>query len=180
MAYDLRTTLFLPTLEYHSDQMNPPGPSPQPGVIPRQNTQGQPTWIPGTRQNPTLGSPGQSSPPPGVQQSMGSRVNVPQRVSRRNTGNAMTAPQQQSNQNRILTPPSVLQTFARTAVPPLERACFQRSYQHFRLTKKLVINEAMLNIGGKQVDLHAIHREVLKLRTTGRVSFVSQTPSLHT
>ena len=92
----------------------------------------------------------------------------------------MTAPQQQSNQNSILTPPSALQSFAGTAVPPLDRARFQGSYQHFRLTKKLAINEAMLNIGGKQVDLHAIHQEVLKLRTTGRVSLVSQTPSSHT
>lgn len=183
MAYDLRVLFYRP-LVILSGQMNPPGPPPQPGVIPPQNTQGQPTWIPGTQPNTALGFPGQSSPPPGVQQSMGSHMNVAQhnfpQVSQQNAGNAMTVPQQQSNQNSILTPPSTLQSFAGMTVPPLDRNRFQGSYQHFRMTKKLAINEAMLNIGGKTIDLHALHQEVLKLRTTGRVSFVSQTPSSHT
>jgi hypothetical protein len=47
------------------------------------------------------------------------------------------------------------------------------------VTKKLAINEAALNIGGKQVDLHTLHEEVLKLRATDPVSFVLQSPSLY-
>ena len=155
--------------------MNPPGPSSQPGGIPPQNTQGQPTWIPGTQQNPTLGFSGQSSPPPSVQQAMGGHINIPQhnfpQVPQQNPGNAMS-PQPQQNQNNILAPPPTLQSFPGTSVPPLDRSRFQGSYRHFCSTKKLAINEAVLNIGGKPVDLHALHEEVLKLRATGRVSFV--------
>jgi len=156
--------------------MNPPGPPSQSGVIPPQNTQGQPTWIPGTQPNPALGFPGQSSPPPGVQQTMGGHMNVSQhnfpQVPQQNPGNAMTPPQPQPNQNNILAPPPTLQSFPGTSVPPLDRTRFQGSYRHFCSTKKLAINEPALNIGGKQVDLHTLHEEVLKLRATGRVSFV--------
>jgi len=160
--------------------MNPPGPPSQPGVIPPQNTQGQPTWIPGTQQNPTINFSGQSSPPPGVQQAMGGHMNIQQhnfsQVPQQNPGNAMSPPQQQPNQSSILAPPPTLQSFAGTSVPPLDRSRFQASYRHFCSTKKLAINEAALNIQGKQVDLHALHDEVLKLRATGRVSFLLQTP----
>lgn len=155
--------------------MNPPGPSPQPGIIPPQNTQGQPTWIPGTQQNSALGFPGQSSPPPGVQQTMAGHMNVPQhnfsQVPQQNAGNAVSPSQPQPNQNSILAPPPTLQSFAGTTVPPLDRTRFQASYRHFCSTKKLTISEAALNIGGKQVDLHTLHEEVLRLRATGRVSF---------
>ena len=156
--------------------MNPSGPPSQPGVILPQNAQGQPTWIPGTQQNQTLGFSGQSSPPPGVQQAMNGHMNIQQhnfsQVPQQNPGNAMTPPQPQPNQNSVLAPPPTLQNFAGTSVPPLDRLRFQGSYRHFCSTKKLQINEASLNIGGKQVDLHALHEEVLKLRATGRVSFV--------
>ena len=84
----------------------------------------------------------------------------------------MTPPQQQPTQNNILAPPPILQSFAGTPVPPLDRTRFQGSYRHFCLTKKLAIDGAVLNIGGKQVDLHTLHEEVLKLRATGRVSFI--------
>ena len=157
--------------------MNPPGPSSQPGVIPTQNTQGQPTWIPGTQQNPALGFSTQASPPPGVQQAMGGHMNVQQhnfsQGPPQNPGGAMTPPQSQPNQTGILAPPSTLQSFTGTSVPPLDRGRFQGSYRHFCTTKKLTINEAALNIGGKPVDLHALHEEVLKLRATDRrVSFL--------
>lgn len=160
--------------------MNPSGPASQPGGIPPQNAQGQPTWIPGTQQNQALNFSGQSSPPPGVQQAMGSHMNIPQhnfpQVPQQNPGNSMTPPQQQSNQNNILAPPPTLQNLSGMSVPPLDRSRFQGSYRHFCSTKKLAINEAALNIGGKQVDLHALHEEVLKLRATGRVSFVPLDP----
>ena len=59
-----------------SGQIDPPGPLSQSGVIPPQNTQGQPTWISETQPNPALGFPGKQDP-----------------------GNAMTPPQSQSNQS---------------------------------------------------------------------------------
>ena len=103
-------------------------------------------------------------------------MNIPQhnypQVTQHNSGSSMTPPQQQSNQNSILAPPPILQGFAGTPVPPLDRTRFQDSYRHFCLTKKVVINDAALNIGGKQVDLHTLHEEVFKLCATGRVSFV--------
>lgn len=163
--------------------MNPSGSPSQPGVLP-QNAQGQPTWIPGTHQNQALNFPGQSSPPPGAQQTMGGHMNMQQhnnfpQVTQQN-GNAMTPSSGQPGPNNILAPPPTLQSYAGTSVPPLDRSRFQGSYRHFCLTKKLAINEAALNIGGKQVDLHTLHEEVLKLRATGRVSFFSsQTPSLY-
>lgn len=169
-----------------SGQMNPPGSSPQPGVIPTQNTQDQQTWNPGTQQNQTLGFSGQSSPPPGAQQGMGGHMNIQQhnfsQVPQQNPGNAMTPPQQQPNQNNLLAPPSTIQSYAgTTTVPPLDRARFLGSYRHFCTTKKLVVGEATLNIGGKPVELHALHEEVLKLRATDRrVSFVLSTPSSRT
>ena len=156
--------------------MNPPGPPSQSSVIPPQNTQSQSAWVSGTQQNQTLGFPGQSSPPPGVQQPMGNHMNIQQhnfpQVPQQNPGNAMTPPQSQPNQSGILAPLSTLQSFAGTSVPPLDRSRFQGSYRHFCSTKKLAISEAALNIGGKQVDLHTLHEEVLKLRAIGRVSFV--------
>jgi len=152
--------------------MSPPS---QPGGIPPQNTQGQPTWISGTQQNQTLGFSGQSSPPPSVQQAVGNHMNIPQhnfsQVPQQKPGNPMS-PQPQPNQNNILAPPPTLQSFPGTPVPPLDRTRFQGSYRHFCSTKKLAINEAALNIGGKQVDLHALHEEYLKLRATDRVSFL--------
>lgn len=161
--------------------MNPPGPPSQPGAIPPQNAQGQPTWIPGTQQNQSLGFSGQSSPPPGVQQAMGSHMNIQQhnfpQVSQQNPGNAMTPPQQQPNQNSILAPPAPLQSFAGTHVPPLDRTRFQGSYRHFCTTKKLAISETALNVCGKRVDLHVLHEEVLRLRVTDRrVSLVFSEP----
>lgn len=162
----------MPPIGQGIGQMNPPGPSSQPGVIPTQNTQGQPTWIPGTQQNPALGFSTQASPPPGVQQAMGGHMNVQQhnfsQGPPQNPGGAMTPPQSQPNQTGILAPPSTLQSFTGTSVPPLDRGRFQGSYRHFCTTKKLAINEAALNISGKPVDLHALHEEVLKLRATDR------------
>ena len=168
---------------YSSGQMNPPGPPSQPGVISTQNTQGQQTWIPGTQQNPTLGFSGQSSPPPGAQQALGGHMNIHQhnfsQTVQQNPGNAMPS-QPQPNQNNIFSPPS-LQNFAGTSVPPLDRARFQGSYRHFCSTKKVTVNEAALNIGGKHVDLHALHEEVLRLRASDRrVSFTLLAPSLCT
>jgi hypothetical protein len=84
---------------------------------------------------------------------------------------------QQSQKNNILAPPPPLPSFAGTSVPPLDRIRFQASYRHFCLTKKLAIYDAALNIGGKQVDLHTLHEEVLKLRATGRVSFTLSNPT---
>jgi len=84
----------------------------------------------------------------------------------------MTPPQLQSNQSNILGPPPTLQDFSGMSVPPLDRTRFQGSYRHFCSVEKLAINEAALTIGGKLVDLHTLHEEVLKLRATGRVSFV--------
>jgi hypothetical protein len=161
--------------------MNSSGPPSQGGTIPPQNAQGQPTWAPGTQQNPALGFSGQSSPPPGAQQAMGGHMNMQQhhfpQVPQQNTGNAMTPPQSQSSQNNILAPPPALQTFAGTPIPPLCRSRFQDSYRHFCATKKLAINEAALNIGGKPVALHALHEEVFKLRATDhRVSFILLNP----
>lgn len=100
--------------------------------------------------------------------------NFPQ-VTQQN-GNAMTPSSGQPGPNNILAPPPTLQSYAGTSVPPLDRSRFQGSYRHFCLTKKLAINEAALNIGGKQVDLHTLHEEVLKLRATGRVSFFPLRP----
>lgn len=160
-------------------QMNPPGPPSQPGVIPTQNTQGQQAWISGSQQGPTPGFSGQSSPPPGAQQTMGGHMNIQQhnfsQVPLQNPGNPMM-PQPQPNQNNILAPPSTIQNFAGTAVPPLDRTRFQGSYRHFCATKKLAIGEAALNISGKRVDLHLLHKEVLELRATDRrVNFVLST-----
>jgi hypothetical protein len=45
------------------------------------------------------------------------------------------------SQNSILAPPTPLQSFAGTHVPPLDRTRFQGSYQHFCTTKKLAISE---------------------------------------
>lgn len=59
--------------------MNPPGPPSQSGVVPPQNTQAQPAWIPGTQQNQVLGFPGQLFPPLSVQQTMGSHTSAQQR-----------------------------------------------------------------------------------------------------
>ena len=166
---------------YLSGQMNPPGPPSQPGVIPTQNTQDQQAWVSGTQQNPSLGFSGQSSPPPGAQQAMGSHMNLQQhnysQVSQQNPGSAMTPPQPQPGRNDILAPPSTIREYSGTAVPPLDRARFLGSYRHFCATKKLAINEAALNIGGKPVDLHSLHEEVLRLRTTDRmVSFFPCNP----
>jgi hypothetical protein len=153
--------------------MNPPGPPSQSGIVPPQNTQAQPTWISGTQQNQVLGFSGQSSPPPSVQQAMGSHMNVQQHNFPQVPQQNPMTPQQQPNQNNILAPPSTLQSFAGTPVPPLDRSRFQGSYRHFCTTKKVSVNEAVLNIGGKPVDLHALHEEVLKLRAAERrVSFV--------
>ena len=165
---------------YLSGQMNPPGPPSQPGVIPTQNTQGRQAWTPGTQQNPTLGFSGQSSPPPGAQQGMSGHMNIQQhnfsQVAQQNPGNPMTSPQPQPNQNNILAPPSTIQNFAGTTVPPLDRQRFLGSYRHFCTTKKLAMGEAALNIGGKRVDLHDLHEGVLRLRATDhRVSFVLST-----
>ena len=158
--------------------MNQSGPPSQPGVIPPQNTQGLPTWIPGTQQNPSHGFSGQSSPPPGIQPAMGGHMNMQQhnfpQLSQQNPGNSMTPSQPQPSQGNILAPPPTLQNFTGSSVPPLDRSRFQGSYRHFCSTKKLAINEAALNIGGKQVDLHTLHEEVLNLRATGRVSPVLQ------
>ena len=165
-----------PLIVWYLSQMNPSGSPPQPGGVPPQNAQGQPTWIPGTHQSQTLGFSGQSSPPPSVQQTMANHMNMQQhnfpQAPQQNPGNAMTPSQPQPNQNSILAPPPTLQSFAGTPVPPLDRSRFQGSYRHFCATKKLAINDAVLNIGGKQVDLHTLHEEVLKLRATGRVSFI--------
>ena len=101
---------------------------------------------------------------------MGGHMNIQQHnfpQAQQNSANAMT-PQSQSNQNGILAPPTTLQSFAGTHVPPLDRLRFQSSHRHFCMTKKLTINQAALNIRGKQVDLHALHDEVLKLRATDR------------
>ena len=156
--------------------MDPPGPPSQSSVIPPQNTQNQSAWDSGTQQNQTPGVSGQSSPPPGVQQPMGSHMNIKQynfpQVPQQNPGNVVASPQSQPDQSGILAPLSTLQSFAGTSVPPLDRPRFQGSYRHFCSTKKLVISEAALNIGGKQVDLYTLHEEVLKLRAIGRVSFV--------
>ena len=81
-------------------------------------------------------------------------------------------PQPQPNQGDILALPPTLQNFAGVSVPPLDRARFLSSYRHFCLTKKLSINEAALNIYGKQVDLYTLHEEVLNLRATGQVSSI--------
>lgn len=183
MGYKFFTPFWSTDCSYLSGPMNPPGPPSQPGVIPTQNSQGQPAWITGTQQNPALGFPGQSSPPPGAQHTMGGHLNVQQhnfsQVAQQNSGNAMTPPQQHSNRPDILTPPGSIQNYAGTIVPPLDRARFLGSYRHFCATKKLAINEATLNIGGKPVDLHSLHKEVLELRATDRrVSFVLSTPSL--
>lgn len=168
-----------------SGQMNPPGPPSQPGIISTQNAQGQQTWIPGTPQNPTLVFPGQSSPPPGAQQAMGGHMGIHQhnfsQGVQHNPGNAMPSPQPQPNQNNLLTPTSLFHNFAGTSVPPLDRARFQGSYRHFCQTKKLQLDEAELNIGGKHVDLHALHEEVLRLRASDRrVNFTLPSPSLCT
>ena len=156
--------------------MNPPGPPSQSSVIPPQNTQNRSAWDSGTQQNQTLGVSDQSSPPPDVQQPMGSYMNIEQhnfpQVPQQNPGNAMTPPQSQPDQSGILAPLSTLQSFAGTSVPPLDRSRFQGSYRHFCSTKKLVISEAALNIAGKQVDLYTLHEEVFKLRAIDRVSFV--------
>jgi len=90
----------------------------------------------------------------------------------------MTPPQPQPQSN-ILAPPLILQNFTGSSVPPLDQSRFQGSYRHFCRTKKLVVNEAALNIGGKQVDLHTLHEEVLNLRATGRVSPLLQTSGLY-
>ena len=172
-GYDLGTRPWSTDCWLLSGQMNHSGPPSQPGGIPPQNAQGQPTWIPGAQQNQTLGFSGQSSPPPGVQQAMGSHMNIQQHnFPQQNPGNSMTPPQPQPNQGNILAPPPTLQNFAGSSVPPLDRTRFQGSYRHFCSTKKLSINEAALNIGGKQVDLHTLHEEVLNLRATGRVSSI--------
>jgi hypothetical protein len=111
---------------------------------------------------------------------MGGHMNIQQhnfsQVPQQNPGNVMTPPQQQPNQNSILAPPPTLPSFAGTSVPPLDRSRFEGSYRHFCSTKKLAISEGALNIGGKQVDLHTLHEEVLKLRATGRVSFFLSDP----
>ena len=86
----------------------------------------------------------------------------------------MMPSQSQPNQTDILAPPSTFQSFTGTSVPPLDRGRFQVSYRHFCTTKKLMIHEAALNIGGKFVDLHALHEEVLRLGATDhRVSFLT-------
>jgi hypothetical protein len=109
---------------------------------------------------------------------MGGHMNIQQhnfsQAPQQNPGNPSTPSHSQpSNQNAILAPPSTLQSSAGTSVPPLDRARFLGSYRHFCTTKKLMINEAALNIGNERVDLHALHEEVLKLRATDRrVSFV--------
>ena len=149
---DFGTAPWFTDCWYVSSQMNQSGSPPQPGIVPPQNTQGPPTWIPGTQQNPSLGFSGQSSPPPGVQPAMGGHMSIQQhnfpQVSQQNPGNSMTPPQPQPSQGNILAPPSTLQNFTGSSVPPLDRLRFQGSYRHFCSTKKLQINEAALNIGG--------------------------------
>ena len=160
------------------------GPS-QPGVIPSQNTQDQSTWLPGTHQDLTLGLSANKDLPSNPRLAStrsgfwgGGSNPFGTMGGQQNPGDAMAPPQPQPNQNDILAPPSTLQSFAELPIPPLDRMRFQGSYRNFCSTKKLAIHEAALDIGGKQVNLHTLHEEVLKLHATGQVSLALPHPEL--
>jgi hypothetical protein len=49
-------------------------------------------------------------------------------------------------------------------VPPLDQGRFDGSFKHFRSVKGLELDRELLHIGRKEVDLHALHKEVIEHR----------------
>ena len=49
-------------------------------------------------------------------------------------------------------------------VPPLDQGRFDGSFKHFRTVKGLELDRELLRVGGKEVNLHALHKEVIEHR----------------
>ena len=54
-------------------------------------------------------------------------------------------------------------------VPPLDRNRFNGSYKHFCQTKKLVLDDRLMAIQGRTIDLHLLHVEVMNAGGSQRV-----------
>ena len=49
-------------------------------------------------------------------------------------------------------------------IPPLDERRFNGSFNHFCSVKQLPLDQGLLHVGGKKVELHSLHEAVMKHR----------------
>ena len=65
-----------------------------------------------------------------------------------------------------VSPPHVLinTTDSGLSVPPLDVKRFDESFEYFCTAKRLVLDRELLHVKGEEVNLHSLHKEVMRNR----------------
>jgi hypothetical protein len=156
----------------------------------QQNNQGLQNWIAAAQQNnpqPPLGFPNPHMSPNQQLQSMLSAQSNAQNGSQMSLQPGQGPPRSLSTQqlmpgrgNGTQPSPNLAPQFPQqlnatatsgAVVPPLDRNRFNGSYRHFCQTKKLKLDNRMLSIQNRPIDLHSLHVEVMNAGGHHRVWF---------
>ncbi|KZT29950.1 hypothetical protein NEOLEDRAFT_1127859 [Neolentinus lepideus HHB14362 ss-1] len=150
---------------------NPQGaqpPTPVPPHLPAQfnNSQMNPSQI---GQQSGMPQQQQQQPNPLTQRSLsaqGSMGQAAQPVNPAMMNNAPHAPMAKPDAPPLnplfQTMPQELRAFVQKPIEPLEAQKFRETYTNFRNKKGITLDERMLKINDRSVDLHALHAEVIK------------------
>jgi ARID/BRIGHT DNA binding domain len=170
-----------------------PSPVPQNNAGPQVNGQPQQNWMAGAQQGGSQSLPfanQQISQNQHFQPGPGSQTNVlnttqmslqpsqppphsiptPQQAAS-GQGAMNQIPSNSGNQFSLPTPQH--NAAGPNAVPPLDRTRFHGSYKHFCQTKKLSLDDRVMTIQNRMLDLHALHVEVMNAGGSQQVSHLA-------
>jgi hypothetical protein len=172
-----------------------PSPGPQNNMMQQQNSQGPQNWIAAAhaaaaQQNnaqPLLGFQNpQMSPNQQLQSMISVQSNAPN-ASQISLQPGQGPPRSLSTNQQVMPgrgngnqpSPNLPSQFAQlnatanggAVVPPLDRTRFNGSYRHFCQTKKLKLDNRLLTIQNRPIDLHSLHVEIMNAGGQQRVRF---------